>query len=381
MKKKLDARKNLLPHSQAKVEFYKKYLERYLRILCQARHIDVVNIFDIFCGPGIYENEMFGSSLIAYNAIKALRSEMPSTTSITLTLNDIEPSNISRAKEYISKDNADYCHVEYCSELADELLIEIGKMAENQDSRTRNLVFIDPYGYKDIDRFGLRSLLRKNKTEIILFLPISHMQRFTTVAMERDEPAYRPLRRFVEDFFADDHPIRAASISARDYISYVNEALRFGRFFSTSYFIERDRSNIYCLFFISPHIRGFEKILEVKWELDGDSGRGFELPSAEPLLLGFESQERELQANANYSRLERLLTSFLSQTRTNEEVYRFVLENEFLPKHANSVFRSWQRDQSGLSVAEIDGKPARTGTFLIEYKPQRILLFTYNPLA
>lgn len=48
-----DAKKIMLLHSEAKIEFFKKYLERYLRILYLAPTIAEINIFDVFCGTGI----------------------------------------------------------------------------------------------------------------------------------------------------------------------------------------------------------------------------------------------------------------------------------------------------------------------------------------
>lgn len=35
-------------HSQAKVDFYKTYLERYLAILCKSPYIKNINIYDVF---------------------------------------------------------------------------------------------------------------------------------------------------------------------------------------------------------------------------------------------------------------------------------------------------------------------------------------------
>lgn len=65
----------MLIHSEAKVEFFKKYLERYLRILYLAPSVDEINIFDVFCGTGIYDNAKKGSPIVAFDVIKNLRNE------------------------------------------------------------------------------------------------------------------------------------------------------------------------------------------------------------------------------------------------------------------------------------------------------------------
>jgi len=133
---------------------------------------------------------------------------------------------------------------------------------------TRNLVFIDPYGYKDIKKELLLSLMKNGYTEVILFLPISHMQRFTNAAIQDEYSIsqYEPLRNFVYSFFPDEnHPIRQNTVKAKDYIQYIADALKFGnQYFATSYYIERDKANYFALFFMSSNIFGFEKILETK---------------------------------------------------------------------------------------------------------------------
>src|SRR5204863_9123033 len=97
--------------------------------------------------------------------------------------------------------------------------------------------------------------------------------------------------------FPVDHPIRKETVGALEYIKFVKEALKFDQYYSTSYSIERDESNYYALFFISPSIYGFEKILEVKWQLDEDSGGGFRQPVAPTL---FDQQDKDLRRVDNY---------------------------------------------------------------------------------
>jgi hypothetical protein len=43
--KKINVKNTLQVHSQAKLEFYEKYLSRYLRILCLAPVIKHINIY------------------------------------------------------------------------------------------------------------------------------------------------------------------------------------------------------------------------------------------------------------------------------------------------------------------------------------------------
>jgi three-Cys-motif partner protein len=67
---KKNVKNTLQIHSQAKIEFYEKYLNRYLRILCLSKFIKRINIYDVFCGMGIYEDGGKGSPIVAFEARK-----------------------------------------------------------------------------------------------------------------------------------------------------------------------------------------------------------------------------------------------------------------------------------------------------------------------
>jgi len=359
----------MLLHSEAKVEFYKKYLEIYLRVLYLARKIREINIFDVFCGTGLYDNDKKGSPLVAFDAIRKLREEHHGSKKITLNVNDSKASKISKVQEYIEQSNEGHCEVNYRNENADDFFREIIDLLESQDDNVRNLIFIDPYGYKEIRKEILLSLLTNGRSELIIFLPISQMQRFTTVALGSDLKPYEPLKKFVDSFFDENHRLRKHTVSSVEYISDVRVALRFNKYFTTSFSIQRDKSNTYALFFISPHIYGFEKILEVKWQLDEAEGGGFKQP--EPPSL-FPDQEKQLIKQQNYLDLEGLLEDHLSSPKDNLETYEFVLANEFLPRHANEIFRHWANEKPNFNVLNCsDGKPARKGSFYINWKYYR----------
>jgi three-Cys-motif partner protein len=71
-KRNFNVKNTLQIHSQEKVKFYKTYLNRYLRIMCLSKHIDRINIYDVFCGMGIYEDGGKGSPIAAFDEIKNL---------------------------------------------------------------------------------------------------------------------------------------------------------------------------------------------------------------------------------------------------------------------------------------------------------------------
>lgn len=373
--KKADVKNTMQIHSQAKVEFYKTYLERYVAVLCQSKHINHIRIYDVFCGMGIYEDGGKGSPVVAYDTIKSVfeTHNIANNTEIELVINDKSDTRIAKVKEYIESNKHSYCRVRPYNLEIGQLLEIIVPEINNTISNTRNLVFIDPYGYKDIKKELLLELMNNGRTEVILFLPISHMQRFTNAAIQ-DEVSitqYEPLRDFVYSFFPDtNHPIRQNTVKAIDYIKYVANALKFNdKFFATSYFIERDRANYFALFFMSSSIFGFEKILETKWKLDEEHGGGFRLPEKDQTLNIFADEFALETKNENARRLREVLEEALKLPKTNNDIYELVVRNEFLPKHANEVLKDLQNINPKFSVIEIStGKKARKNAFYLTYK-------------
>ena len=372
---KVDVKNTMQIHSKAKVDFYKTYLERYVAILCQSQYISRIRIYDVFCGMGIYDDGGKGSPVVAYDTIKGIYEahNITNKTEIELVVNDKSEARIAKVKEYIDLNKHSYCNVRPYNLEINQLLEVIVPEINNTPTDTRNLVFIDPYGYKDIKKELLLELMKNGYTEVILFLPISHMQRFTNAAIQ-DEDAiiqYEPLREFVYSFFPNtDHPIRQNTVKAIEYINYVANALKFdNKFFATSYFIERDKANYFALFFMSSNIFGFEKILETKWKLDEEHGGGFRLPEKEQTIDMFADEFALETKNENARRLKKILEEALKSPKTNNDIYELVVRNEFLPKHANEVLKDLQNTNPKFSVIDIlTGKKARKSAFYLTYK-------------
>lgn len=168
---KKDPKNHLLIHSKAKVDFYKNYLERYLRILCLSKHIKNVNIYDIFCGMGIYEDGGKGSPIVAFEAISSFFTEWngKTNTKVSLAVNDISSQNVAKVKQYIESQSHEFCNIRYFKEDIERMFRIVQEEVSKTQIDTRNIIFIDPYGYKNINKDKLFNLMKNGRTEIIFF--------------------------------------------------------------------------------------------------------------------------------------------------------------------------------------------------------------------
>lgn len=376
---KKNSQNTMLAHSKAKVEFYEKYLERYLPILSLSKYISAINIYDVFCGRGVYENGGEGSPVRALKAIVAAKKKFPSNTRVTLRLNDKDENNIESVRQYITRvvpGFQQYCDVRFAHEDAETLLDKMAIWLQGTRKDERNLLFIDPYGYKTIHKDTLDGLMRNGKTEIILFLPVSFMHRFKDYALEADTETIAPLRRFMEEFFPEGHPVRgvAEEMNVHEYIDCLKEALSYqGKYYTSSYQIEREKGKFFALFFMTSNLLGFEKILEVKWELDEEDGNGFVLAKASPhmQLSLFEEDFAEAKRQEHSKRLMYAIVDYLQEPRDNSQMYEFVLRKGYLKQHGNGILKLLQ-DEGRLDVVDIvSGNAVRKGSFYLTYEASK----------
>lgn len=344
----------LLEHSEAKVNLYGRYLSVYLNILHRAGFVKRIFIFDLFCGEGIYENNAKGSPIIALDCIRnhfyANKNSIPS---MEVWFNDIGRSKledgykVSRV-ERISKQMFTPPNVEmhFCKENYRQIFPQAIN-AIKQSQGARGIFFIDPYGYKIIRPNDIRLMLEPGSTEVLLWLPTPQMYRYAEAVFQSDFHGSDPLREFLKELFGNNTPSFESDF---DFIEQMQ-----GRFraylkdlsvFVDKFTLQRDATNTYCLFFFTRNIKGFEKIVEAKWNMDKEHGKGFTI---EKTMTFFNEMELSQYPQKLWAYIES------AEYRTNEELFVYGLENGFLPKHTRSVLDNWKKIHGNLEVVSLDG--------------------------
>lgn len=370
--KHIDPKITMLEHSESKVTLYGTYLSIFLNILSRAPSVTRIFIFDLLCGEGLYQNGSKGSPLIALDTIKNhYYANGQTCPDMTIWFNDngmseIEPNvlKVDRLRTICSRifvpRNVD---LNFFREDYDNLLPKaLTKL--RKDQRSKSLFFIDPYGYKDIRPKDIRDILQCGNTEVLLFLPIAHMYRFAETSLRTPFPGSEPLRDFLTELFGNTRPTFR---SVYDFITQLKQGFRaytnLRSVFVDTFTIERDATNVYCLFFFTSHIRGYEKMLEAKWKVDASRGKGYKLNKS----LSFFS---EIELSGYTEKLFQYIRN--CPYRTNREIYRFGLENGFLPKHTNKILRTWKK-RKDFKVFSLDDKPVKG--FYIAYESERAVGF------
>lgn len=358
-------------HSQAKVDLFRTYLATYLNILQRAKHIEHLKFFDLCAGEGVYADGGKGSPVAIMETIKDhFFSNKKQCLPIDVFLNDPGMSKvehgrkkIERVKEAVDKlFKPDSVKVHFSSADYTAILEHAKGHVNSLKSNGRAIVFIDPWGYKDIKAEDINQLMGNGKTEVLLFMPTADMHRFADKSLSDEEfPGGRPLRRLLLSLFGASTPDSSSSLAFAESLLRQFRQLE-GIKFADKFTLERGTNRFFCLYFFTSNILGLEKMIEAKWKMDESQGRGFKLRSEAPSL--FDS----FQFTTDYPEvLEAELRK--RSGMTNQELKTFGLLSGFLPKHTRELLKQWE-DRGILEVEALDGLPVND--FYIPTKDRRV---------
>jgi three-Cys-motif partner protein len=362
MSKKQRSKIRMLDHSKAKVELLQKYLERYLNIICNDGFTKRIDIFDLFCGEGIYENGGEGSPIVILKIIKDIHTlnEVKGKTisKIDVIFNDNDKFKIDKLKAAILSHqlhDSKFGKIVFRNKDYKQIIEPLAKHIQSFKNE-KAFVFIDPYGYKEIRASEIKNLLISKKSEVLLFLPTQFMYRFD----EKGTP--QALIEILEELVNLDGWKPNGSVY--EFISQFKEGLKNylgADYFVDTFTIQKDETTVFCLFFFSSHIRGFEKMLETKWQIDEDEGKGWSYEKTGNLFLAFKT---------NF--LEQKLVNFINDKNKcfNGNIYEYTLRLGFLPTHATEIFTSLQ-SVGRLEVLSQTPGDVRKGAFYINYENYR----------
>lgn len=358
---KKNVKTNLLNHSEAKVRLLGEYLKRYLSIICNDGYTNRIKIYDLFCGEGLYENGGEGSPLVTMRQVKDIHfinvAKSSSLPKIDCYFNDIDVSKVKNVEKslkdkslyYPEYGDLHFSTVDYLVQY-NNLLTQLPRF---KALKQKAFIFIDPYEYKHIKASQIKNLMSRGSAEVLLWLPTQFMYRFA----KNGTP--EALKDFITEIIPNFNEWRQGNVW--NFISLLKHG--FQNYLGDNYFvdtftIQKDVTTVFCLFFFTSHIKGFEKMLEAKWEIDTEYGEGWD----------FEGNALSLFHEYKTNPLETKLTEYLkSKKRGNRELYEFTLRQGFLPKHTNEILFNWQ-NTGRLEVFGLNGDKARKGSFYISYK-------------
>lgn len=346
-------------HSRAKVDLFKEYLAIYLNIMQRGSFIGNLYFFDLCAGEGKYADGGKGSPVMIMETIREhYFSNRKQCKPIDVLFNDpgqsqIEPARtkIDRVKEATGQIfRPPSVRVQYTKLGYTEILEEVKNRVAGLTAHQKAIVFIDPWGYKDVRPHDISQLMANGNTEVLLFLPTADMHRFADKSLsDEDFPGGRPLRSFLQALYGTSLPDSTSSLAFADSLLKRFRLLPDIKF-ADKFTLERDKGRYFCLYFFTSHPLGLQKMVEAKWAMDEKNGRGWAVPDMQGSL--FEGYQ-----HSDYPDLVKA-EIFQRGGLTNGELKLFGLELGYLPKHTKELLQQW-KEQGILEAEALDGLPVK----------------------
>ncbi len=335
------------PHTQAKHEILRRYLEAWFPIL--STHHKKVAYIDGFCGPGRYENGEPGSPIIAIDVAKNHRKHL--TGELVFLFFDERLDRIEQLnRELASYDIPPNFNVHAaCGLFHEQLESRLESLEDRGGSPAPTFAFVDPFGFKGIPLSVISRLLRHRGCEVLITFMIDPVIRFL------EHPKKEVVQHIVEAFGTDECIRIAETATDRSkalrvlYQTQLMKTAKFVRFFEM-----RDQRNrpLYYLFFASKNRVGHVKMKEAMWKVD--PGGDFQFSDAtdpRQMVLFEPSGETELT--------QILLERFRGRGIVTGKIVRLYVEDEtpFLNKHKTKALKSL-KEAGRITVEKLktDGK-------------------------
>jgi three-Cys-motif partner protein len=347
----------LEPHTRAKHEILRRYLEAWTAILSLAKFPTIAYV-DGFAGPGVYADGDDGSPIIALKAALQHKDRIPARTRLLFLF--IEKD----------KDRADHLHDLVAGmKLPKSFHTKIVSTEFEEGFRTYLLdfyakdgkplpptfAFIDPFGWSQTPFELVKTILSFPHCEVLINFMYEEVNRFVS---HPDHPAT------FDRLFGTDRWRQVLGISDKSarkellhdlYVSQLREHA--GARYVRSFEMRNDKDvTDYFLFFATNSRKGIQKMKEARWKVD-QSGEFRFSDATNPAQLQLFSPRPDL------ARLEQAICArFAGRDVTVDEIGVFVLaETAFRETHYKGILAELERRGA---VAAIDA-PAkrRRGSF------------------
>ena len=250
------------PHTAAKHQILRKYLDAWLPIL---RTYNRKMYVDGFSGPGQYTGGEPGSPIIALEA--ALSHHANLGGELVFLFIEERDDRAEHLKDEIAK-LAIPAHFVVKVErgtFADRLTKTLDKLDAAESQAPPTFALVDPFGFSGIPYALIQRLLSNSKCEVLITVMVDAINRWLAHPDEN-------IRAHIAETFGTDEAIKIAEGTGDRatelkilYHHQLNSAAKFVRYFEMC---DRDHRVVYYLFFASNNPLGHLKMKEAMWKVD-----------------------------------------------------------------------------------------------------------------
>ena len=344
------------PHTAAKHQILRKYLDAWLPIL-GAYNKRIIYV-DGFSGPGRYTGGEPGSPIIAIEAALAHQAKLGEELVFLLIEKRTDRAD-HLAKEIAKLQLTPSFKVQVeRGTFADKLGKTLDRLGSDGSQIAPTFALIDPFGFSGIPYALIQRLLSKDKCEVLITVMVDSINRWLEHPDEN-------IKAHIMETFGTHEAIKIAEGTGDRvtqlknlYHSQLNKAAKFVRYFEMR---DRDGRLVYYLFFASNNSLGHLKMKEAMWKVDpmGEFTFSDSTDPNQQLLFKLDPSMAPLIAD--------LAAKFRSRGQIPvRRVETYVQDHTaYLRKHMGEALKQLESEPGKLRVAETktDGHKRRGKTF------------------
>ena len=251
------------PHTQAKHEILRRYLNAWFPIL--SRWHDKIAYIDGFSGPGRYTGGEPGSPLVALDV--GIHHRQALEGEIAFWFMDERQDRIDHLQQELANLTIPkhFMIAIECNRFAENLTEALDSIDQNGLRMAPTFALVDPFGFSGIPYSLIQRLLSQRRCEALITFMVDAINRF----LEHPDDT---IVRHIVDAFGTDEALRIANGPGnrieRLRCLYQAQLRRVARF--VRYFEMRDKQGRieYYLFFATNHDLGHLKMKEAMWQVD-----------------------------------------------------------------------------------------------------------------
>jgi three-Cys-motif partner protein len=340
-----------------KLEIFQGYIREWLPVFLSKKKFDSIYIFDFFAGPGKDCNGVEGSPLIIIDEIKKYLSDPQSpytgNVSIQLFFNDDDSDKTLSLQDEVAQKDVSFVKI---SNQKFKQAFDASRVHLKASSAAK-LIILDQGGIKQITPDIFKELINFPATDFMFFITSSSLRRFIST----DE---------FGRYFPDMLPEKIKNIPATDVhrfvCNYYQKLVPSEKSFYVAPFSIKKGANIYGIIFGSGILLGLEKFLKVCWNKDNISG-GANYDIDDDMVREGKTLFTELNVSKKKDFFKKRLVIFLQDFRSNNELYKFTLENGCLLTHTVEILKGLQKSGS----LEAEPSDTRKNSFYLSWENYR----------
>lgn len=275
------------PHTAAKHAILRRYLQAWLPIMSRLVGQWALNgrgrllSLDGFCGPGRYVGGEDGSPLIMLKAFLEHSQRNGIRAELVYAFIDEDSRRTDRLQEEIDQLESQQPGGEFPDQLTYEVITDryedvFTEVLDDLDQEGKRLApafaFIDPFGYKDASMDLTGRLLRFERCEALVYMPLPFVNRFI---------GKTDLEDVMDRLFGTPEWRDAIKLKGEDRKRFLHNLFLVqlqaekGERLVRSFEILTAKGTGYHLFFTTGHEKGMEVMKDAMWAVDPLEGRRF----------------------------------------------------------------------------------------------------------